>query len=240
MDEELQRKIEEARAAGYSDEEINQYVQSLNQPPSTTQPSTFADGTPVVPQNEPMSRTEEYKGMAETALLPLGKALTTGAELYAGKKLVFDPLVDAVRGRGPAGPSGPVMPSPANQPSVSAPKNPIAMEPMRPVAPAPEPFFSEKFDEAMKKPPKGPIRTAVDRGAEYASKIRELAAQKAMQAAPLVRAGAGIAAAVTPGNVGQNYNVPQAGPLRGSEINPETRRPWTPEELARYNQQFNR
>jgi hypothetical protein len=232
MDEELQRKIEEARQAGYSDEEINQYIQSLNQPPSTTQPGTFTDGTPVVPANPPMNRSEEYIGLGEGIA---GKALETGAELYAGKKLILDPLVSAVRGRGPA---GPVMPSPANQPSVSAPKNPIAMEPMRPVAPAPEPMLNPTWDKALKAEPKSP--SMISRGAEYASKIRELAAQKAMQAAPLVRAGAGIAAAVTPGNVGQNYNVPQTGPLRGSEINPATRRPWTPEELARYNQQFNR
>jgi len=82
---------------------------------------------------------------------------------------------------------------------------------------------------------------ALARGAEYAAQIRELAAQKALQAAPTAaRVGVGTTAALMPGNVGQNYNVPTAGPLRGSEINPATRRPWTPEELARYNAQYNR
>jgi hypothetical protein len=240
MDQELEKKIEEARQAGYSDEEINQYIQSLNQPPSTTQPNTFADGTPVVPPNQPMNRGEEYAGLAEGALLPLGKALTTGAELYAGKKLVYDPLIDAIKNRGPSGPVAPSGTPPAAPPSAisNAPK--FTPEPVRPVAPpAAEPMLNPQWDEALKKQPKSP--SMISRGAEYASKIRELAAQKALQIAPTAaRVGAGATAALMPGNVGQNYNVPQVGPLRGSEINPETRRPWTPQELARYNAQYNR
>ena len=46
MDE--QAKIEEARAAGYTDDEINQYLATKDQP---------------VPQQQPINRSEEYKGL---------------------------------------------------------------------------------------------------------------------------------------------------------------------------------
>jgi len=49
MDPELQKKIEEARAAGYTDEEINQYLATKDQP---------------VPANEEPSRMAEVGGLA--------------------------------------------------------------------------------------------------------------------------------------------------------------------------------
>jgi hypothetical protein len=54
--------------------------------------------------------------------------------------------------------------------------------------------------------------------------------------APMVRGAAGVTAAITPGNVGQNYGAhfPQKGPYAGMEINPNTGRPWTPQELAQF------
>ena len=45
---------------------------------------------------------------------------------------------------------------------------------------------------------------------------------------------AGLAGILTPGNIGQNYNFPQDGPLAGSEINPITNAPWTKKELDEY------
>jgi hypothetical protein len=50
----------------------------------------------------------------------------------------------------------------------------------------------------------------------------------------LARIGGTAAAALTPGNVGQNYNVPQVGRMKGMEINPITGRPWTPDQIAQY------
>lgn len=50
----------------------------------------------------------------------------------------------------------------------------------------------------------------------------------------MARIGGTAAAALTPGNIGQNYNVPQTGRMRGMEINPLTGRPWTPEQIAQY------
>jgi hypothetical protein len=75
----------------------------------------------------------------------------------------------------------------------------------------------------------------LQRGMDYASKMREIAANKVMNNAGLIKqAGVGAAALLTPGNVGQQYNFPTKGPYAGQEINPMTGRPWTPEELAQY------
>ena len=56
--------------------------------------------------------------------------------------------------------------------------------------------------------------------------------------APLARGATGVAAAVTPGNAGQNYGAhfPQTGPQAGREINPATGAPWTAQELQQYAQ----
>jgi hypothetical protein len=106
----------------------------------------------------------------------------------------------------PAGSPGPVAPTPA------AP----AMAPAPAAAPAAQPGV-------------------LQRGMDYASKMREIAANKVMSNAGTIgKATLGAAAALMPGNVGQQYNFPTTGPYAGQEINPMTGRPWTPEELAQY------
>jgi hypothetical protein len=90
-------------------------------------------------------------------------------------------------------------------------------------------------------PPAAPQTPSVmQRGMDYARQMQKVAADKVMQgaraAAPYAKtAGVGLTAALTPGNAGQNYPVPQKGPYRGMEINPMTGRPWTPQELAQIN-----
>jgi hypothetical protein len=76
----------------------------------------------------------------------------------------------------------------------------------------------------------------VQRGMDIASKMRQIAAERVIQSA--ARAGVGATAALTPGNVGQNYPFPTSGPMRGMEINPQTGAPWTPQELQAYRAQF--
>lgn len=88
MDPELQSKIDEAKAAGYSDEEIQQYLANKSQP---------------VPEQKPMDRTESQIGTAQGIGL---EAVKTGAELYGAKKLL-EAAGNAFRG--PQG--GPVAPS---------------------------------------------------------------------------------------------------------------------------------
>jgi hypothetical protein len=68
---------------------------------------------------------------------------------------------------------------------------------------------------------------------DYARQMQRIAAEKVMQNAGTIgRASVGAAAALTPGNVGQNYNFPTSGRFAGQEINPMTGRPWTPQEIA--------
>lgn len=118
MDEQLQARIEEAKAAGYSDEEIQKYLQTKDQP---------------LPAEKPIDRTEEYKGMA-TAIAP--DALVTGAEIgaagYAGKK-----LLNAWRGA-PAAGQAPTAGSPSNILSRFA-------TPNAPVAPTVNPAVSPSY-----------------------------------------------------------------------------------------------
>jgi hypothetical protein len=81
MDADLQAKIDQARAEGYSDEEINRYLSTEGK--SITGEAVPA--TPVVAVQKPMDRSEEYMGLGEGAAL-------AGAAALAGKKLIFDPL----------------------------------------------------------------------------------------------------------------------------------------------------
>jgi len=71
-----------------------------------------------------------------------------------------------------------------------------------------------------------------------AQRVAQMAYDKltnvAQRAAPYARAGMGALAALTPGNIGQDYPFPMSGPMRGQEINPQTGRPWTREELSAY------
>lgn len=109
-----------------------------------------------------------------------------------------------------------------------------------PVSPAAQQTFN-----AVSQPASEAAPNIMQRGMDIASKMRQIAAERvvapaanaATAAAPYARGLGGVAAAVTPGNMGQNYGAhfPQAGPQRGQEINPQTNRPWTPQELAMYN-----
>lgn len=87
-------------------------------------------------------------------------------------------------------------------------------QPVAPTAPAPQ---------------AAPQPGIMDRASQV---VRQLALDK------LAKVGVGAAAALTPGNIGQNYPFPQTGPLRGSEINPNTGAPWTKQELDAYRAQY--
>jgi hypothetical protein len=112
-------------------------------------------------------------------------------------------------------------------PSTQSPVSQMARPVSAPVAPSAAPVTA---------PAAAPAQPGIlQRGMDYASKMREIAANKVMNNAGLIKqAGVGAAALLTPGNVGQQYNFPTKGPYAGQEINPMTGRPWTPEELAQY------
>lgn len=76
--------------------------------------------------------------------------------------------------------------------------------------------------------PQAPVAqpTMLQRGMDMASKIRNLAANRALSI------GGGAMFALQPSDLGPK--VPQSGPFRGMEINPQTGRPFTEQELAMY------
>lgn len=92
---------EAAKADGYTDEEIQAYLAAQNTP--TPAQTASAAGVPV-PTVQPIDRSAEYLGMTQGMGL---KGLETAAELYAGKKLVVDPVLNAIRNRGAPTPMSP-------------------------------------------------------------------------------------------------------------------------------------
>jgi len=248
---------EKARAAGYTDEEIDAY--EAQQAP-TPGPVGAAPPPPPPPSADQGQASSTSLGeMATTAGLAVapyaGGAALAGAGLYGASmaKQGFNAMKAASEARTAqanaqmaqaqglqqrfdqrlAAQAARAAPAPAASPILDARGQPMrpAMGPVAPAAPA-----------AM--PPAAPAQapSVLQRGAEIAQRMREIAASKvapvAEAVAPYARAAGGIAAMAMPGNVGQNYPFPQKGPMRGQEINPATGRPWTPAELQQYNQAY--
>lgn len=222
--------VEAAKADGYTDEQIKEFlnpqsVERLDQ----KKDESGASVSPYVDRGPEAVGTAQLAGA--NAAYDIAKYGTLGGGAYIGAKKIAQAL------RGPA--PGPVVP---------------ASVPTATPAPAPTTFTggaNAAFDKALSQPymrptvPGQPVVGApqtigigqdiasrqpsvIQRGMDIASKMREIAASK-------VIVGAGLMA--TPGNAGQNYPFPQAGPMRGQEINPATGRPWTPQELQAYNLQ---
>jgi hypothetical protein len=256
-----------ARAAGYSDEEINAYLQS--------QPAAQRNTGPVAPGQEdsvtePPAPTTQVTPAGEGSIMPglataaLGAAQLVGpaaaaAALGYGVSKYGGRAVDAARnlmsGAGAARampPNAMVTPGPASTPAPSATATRIPIT-TTPPAPAASPIIDAQGRPIMRAPvtpapAPGPMPTGISagprpfmppqspgimqQGMDLAAKMREIAAQKVMQnAGTIAKGGAGLAAALTPGNIGQRYNFPTTGPYAGMEINPMTGRPWTPQEL---------
>jgi hypothetical protein len=84
--------VEAAKADGYTDEEIQQYLATKDQP---------------LPPETPRDRTEEQIGTL-TSVIP--DVVKYGVEGYAFKKLVADPVIGAMQNRG--SPTPPTPPTP--------------------------------------------------------------------------------------------------------------------------------
>lgn len=120
MDPQLQQKIDEAKQAGYTDEEINQYL--------VTQTQTQPQGQQV-PLQQPMDRTAEYTGTA------IGAAGAGAAGAYGVKKL--SDVAGAIINRGQPAPVAPVAPtSMAPAPSNPPTSNPSYTVPSSSASPA--------------------------------------------------------------------------------------------------------
>jgi len=175
MDQDLQKKIDEARANGYTDEEIQQFLATKNQ---------------SVPSQVPIDRSEEYKGLAQGIGLNVGgDILSTGATAAAvgagayGAKKAYDALT-ASRGAQQA----------AQQVGQQAAQQ----------------GYMDKASQM----------------------VRQVAANKALQ--NMAKLGGVASLSLFSPELGPM--TPQTGRMRGMEINPMTRRPWTREEIQQYEQ----
>jgi len=219
-----------ALAAGYTEEEIDEFLKRERQAqvPGQTAPGAEPPPPTTVIQQVPSGITSPA-GLATTGLgiAEVAVPAAVGVATYKAGEYGLKKLGEAFRG-GPAAPAPtapvaptptPTTPAPATSPILDAQGRPMARAPVAPSAPAtPAPQAQTGI---------------VDKASQM---IRQLAANRVVQGA--ARIGGGITAAVTPGNVGQNYPFPQSGPLRGSEINPSTGRPWTKQELDAYRAQY--
>lgn len=151
-------------------------------------------------------------------VLNIAKRVSPGARM-AGT--AYDIAKNVLASRA-AAPVTPPAPATVTSPILNAQGQPI-VRPVAPTAPPTAPAAPQPAQPGI-----------MDRATQM---VRQLAANRAVQGAAKF-GGVGAAALFTPGNIGQNYPFPQSGPLRGSEINPATGRPWTPEELAAYRAQY--
>lgn len=229
MDQDLQRKIDEARAQGYTDEEINAYLS--NKP---------------VEQQAPMDRSEEYKGLAqgvglEAAMLG-GQAAAIGAGAYGAKKLI-DKFGENLRQPPAAGQAAMQQGAQQAMRATGTEGGSRAMGDMarqlggQPQGGAIRPDNTVRLRTPAGVPVTNPNISMLDKASAM---VRQLAANKVLQNAAKIGAGGlalmggGVAFAGQPSDLGPR--VPQSGRMRGMEINPMTGRPWSQQELTMYEQ----
>ena len=208
--------------AGYSEEEINAFLQS-KQKQKQAEPVTTGSEPP--PPGAPIEAVSMSGGeMATTAGLAVIPAATgTGAAVLTGYGLAkYGPgIVQSAKNiynRAAAPAATPYGSASAPIGSPTAPSAPAA--PVRPVAPAGMP---------------APQAPAAGSGILNSANniVRQLALSKLLPAAGNVMKGANIAGMATfSGDLGPK--TPQTGRMRGMEINPLTGAPWTPEQIRQY------
>jgi len=162
MDE--QAKIEEARAAGYTDEEINQYLATKDQP---------------VAQQTPMNRSEEYTGLAQgiggaTAVKALEYGIPAAGAAYGVKK-----ITDMVRG--PVAPTQAVQAIPAVQQTT---QQVVNGRPNLTVTQGGMSNLQQGVNDMIRTPTQQP--SMLQQGMEYSNKVRQIAMNKVMQGAGML------------------------------------------------------
>jgi hypothetical protein len=232
MDPTLQAKIDEAKANGYSDEEINAYINSQ----TTPQPQQGL-GAP--------DRSSEYYGLAQgMGANALGSAIEYGAPAAAAYYGVKK-LMENYKGPGSSAASMPAQQAVQTAAQGTGTYGAGPKTPNLRVAPPSNPNAgAQAFDQMSRQlSTSQPVQSAMQqsqapsmlqRGMDYASKMRQIAAEKVIQnAGTLAKTGMGISAMTYSAPLGPQ--VPNQGPYRGMEINPMSGRPWTPQELAQIN-----
>lgn len=274
MDQVTQQRIQAARDAGYSDEEIqaalggNVTVVPSRVEQAPTVPVLTAEERARLQQEEAFetTRRENVTSPEQTttgaSALGMGAAgaLGTGALLLLGKRMLSPAaragtdlatrsVAAAEEANRVAAQSAqqlherelmrqearqvaqrqaarPVVPSSIINPATGQPFAPSAGS----VAP---PASAQVAPQVAPQPMAQPAQPQTSMLDKTTNMIRQMAANKVVQ--NLAKGGAAVTAALMPGNVGQEYMVPQVGRMRGMEINPMTGRPWTREQLQAYN-----
>ena len=240
---------EAAKQAGYSDDEINAYMQAEAEKNKTEAPApVVADvGEPPAPTTvvKPIESTAASVtttagiGLAPYAVPAVGAAAAAlgGKALYnrwdqsakaaqalADAKLASEQGIAQRFEQRMAQQAGQALPKPvAPSPILDAAGRPMTPS-TGPVAPqAPVAQGAQMAEQAAARAPSLLDKTT--------SMIRQLAANKVVQG--LGKGMTGLQMATYSPELGPP--VPQVGRMRGMEINPMTGRPWTPEQLKAYN-----
>lgn len=243
-----------AKAAGYTDEEIDEFLRQQSSAP--------APGAEPPP---PTTRIQEVSSLpAAAATTGLGLLEVAGPAAAAYGAYRVGRAVEARLGAPAAPPATPPAQAPVDlrgAMSSGAPARQIPITSTPPAAPAPttSPILDAQGRPMVRPPVTGPVAPTPAAGGmppltageppfrppaqpsvldRATTMVRQLAANRALQQGA-ARLG-GAAALLMPSNIGQDYPFPQSGPLRGSELNPATGRPWTREELAAYRAQYGR
>lgn len=261
-----------AKAEGYTDDEINAYLQTQPTENKATPVNSIDElpaPTTVIPDtNSSMASTAATAGLAAAPYIV--PAAAGAAAVLVGNKLygshvekgikAAQALADAqmAKEQGVAYRFAQKMPNATyNVPTGGAPMAGAPTAPVAPTAPT-TPVTSAPMTGTPAQQP-----SAMQRGMQYANQMRQVAAQRVMQAVPQAAQAIGVAGqqvsrAVGPalGTAGRALNaaspymaalqgltyskelgpaVPTQGPYRGMEINPMTGRAWTQQELALIN-----
>jgi len=253
-----QQQIEKLRAAGYTDDDIRDFV--ANQPKLGNAPTqTQVETLPEIDVTKPSDTLKQ----AEAAGIPTGAKessfisdAATLAAIKGGQFAVENPMATAALGAYGAS----YIPGVNKLPIISGIRDTRiavgdiaqrAMNRANPPAPGPAPIGSPTNPIGGPVVPQGPatMGPVVPQGtpapmAQAATKapslldkttsmIRQLAANKVMQG---LSKGAGVlgAAQMAAYSPELGPKTPQVGRMRGMEINPLTNRPWTPQQIAQY------
>ena len=257
----MQFDREAAKAAGYTDAEIDAYLAAKPREEQAAEgpvAPTSAEPPPPSTTIPEVDRTNEYMGTAGAYLGQAGNLLTNPlvdivAGGYAGKKFIVDPIVNELKARnaiegarearmaarpgfGGAPASAPT-PAPTAQPATTG---------GRLFAPGggPTPAQVNAMPAAQSAPANNWMNRAMNMAKSVGPTVERYAGQAAQAVRPVAQAAAPYVetalryapAATAVQMMTQSKSLgPRMPEGVTTEINPRTRRPWTAEEIAQYN-----
>jgi hypothetical protein len=239
-DKELQAQIQAAKDAGYSDAEIQAHIDEISgkaKPLEEPEKNKHHEANVGTAQAAALGGAEKIGEIGKKIVEYGLPAAGVGYGLYKGGQAM------ANRMPGPVAPSAPAAPAtgftgganPAVDEILSRPHpqgGSVPTQPGQVAAETPKPLSPEAQAWQQQQAARAAQATQPPTAGNFMSRM----AQLARTYAPMARGATGVGLMTYSPNLGPQ--VPSAGPARGSEINPQTGRPWTQFELDRYNQQY--